>query len=309
MIVPCYNAETTLQRAVNSVVAQTYRDFAIYAVDDGSTDRTPALLSAFTDRLSFVRQKHRGPAAARNRAILMSDSRFIAFLDADDEWLPLKLERQISLLKRDPSLGLVASFCAIKSCATGQTSTFAPADIPFSGNLFRQLARRCFVFTPTIVVRRHCLEEVGMFNESLAVSEDFNLWLRIAARWKIALFPEVLAIVHKRQDSLSGTVASDDRLRNGVAALEHVRSSYSKLSFADTSALHKAIAERMYFHGSFLLSSGAKSAARRRLASVLRYQPTHWKALAKLALSLLPVRNLSHLTELGRRNTATERAE
>lgn len=289
VIVPCYNVESYLQRALDSALAQTFSDFHIYAVDDGSADSTVQILET-APRCCFVSQPHAGPAAARNRAIQMSRSPFIAFLDADDEWLPPKLERQIALLKQDPTLGLVCSLCSISEPGRERRVIPEVDNIPSSGRLFRHLVRKCFVFTPTAVVRRGCLEEVGLFNESLAVSEDFNLWLRIAARWRIAFMPEVFAITHKRPGSLSASISPEKRLRNGVAGLEHVQTVCPELSPAEARALRGALAERIYFHGSFFLSTGAKGPSRRKLVSVLKVRPTHWRALAKLGLSFLPTR-------------------
>ena len=287
VIVPCYNVEPYLQRALDSALAQTFSDFHIYAVDDGSADSTVQILET-APRCCFVSQPHAGPAAARNRAIQMSRSPFIAFLDADDEWLPQKLERQMALLKQDPTLGLVCSLCTISEPGRERRVIPEADNIPSSGRLFRHLIRKCFVFTPTVVVRRDCLEEVGLFNESLAVSEDFNLWLRIAARWRIAFMPEVLAITHKRPGSLSASISPKKRLRNGVAALEHVQAVCPELSPAEARALRGALAERIYFHGSFFLSTGAKEHSRRKLVSVLKLRPTYWRAVAKLGLSFLP---------------------
>jgi cellulose synthase/poly-beta-1,6-N-acetylglucosamine synthase-like glycosyltransferase len=288
VVVPCYNVASCVQRALDSAFAQTYKDLQVYAVDDGSTDDTMHVLQANAGRCRIVGQAHAGPGAARNRAIELSDSPFIAFLDADDEWLPEKLERQISLLREDTSLGLVCSLCAVEKVGNNAQLEFQARSTPLSGRLFTQLALNCFVFTPTVVVRRCCLEEVGLFNESLAVSEDFNLWLRIAARWKIALLPEVLAINHRRADSLSASIAAEERLRTGVAALEHVQSSCPELLPSEGRALRRALAERIYFYGSFLLATGSTGLARRKLESVLKLQPTHWRAMAKLALSFLP---------------------
>jgi glycosyltransferase involved in cell wall biosynthesis len=288
VVVPCYNVERYLQRALDSALAQTFTDFHIYAVNDNSTDRTLAVLEANAHRCSFVSQPHSGPAAARNRAIVMSQSPFIAFLDADDEWLPTKLARQIKLLKEDPTLGLVCCLSQVSEPGHETASAFAADGIPLSGKLFRHLVRSCFVFTPTVVVRRSCLLDVGLFNEALRVSEDFNLWLRIAARWRIACLPEVLAVTHKRSGSLSVAISTEERLRNGVIALEHVRASCRGLSRSEARALRAALSERVYFHGSYLLSSGAKGLSRRQLTSTLKLQPTYWKALAKLVLSFLP---------------------
>jgi hypothetical protein len=288
VIVPCHNVEQYLGRALDSVLVQTYRNFHIYAVDDGSTDGTAAVLKDYAQRCSAVRQNHAGPAAARNRAIRMSDSPFVAFLDADDEWLPAKLERQIALLKQDSSLGLVCSLCVVKEPNREKYPAFAAGTISDSGKLFQYLVRDCFAFTPTVVVRRRCLEEVGLFNESLAVSEDFNLWLRIAARWNIALLPEVLVTTHKRPGSLSVRIPAEQRLRNGVAALQHVWSTCADLSSAERDALRNTLAERIYCHGSCLLSAGDRQRGRQQLLAALKLQPAHWRALARVGLSFLP---------------------
>ena len=288
VIVPCYNVEHYVRRALDSVLAQTHQDFWIYAVNDGCTDNTMQVLETYAPRCVSISQAHAGPAAARNRAIRESVSPFIAFIDADDEWLPEKLERQISLLRRNQSLGMVCSHCLISESGSEENRHILIDDVPRSGRLFQYLVRNCFVFTPTVVVRRRCLEEIGLFNEALPVSEDFNLWLRIAARWEIAIVPEVLAVAKKRSGNLSVTTPQQERLRSGVAALEHVRSSCSRLSPVEQHALRLALAERIYFYGSYLLSTGAKTDSRKHLASALELQATHWRAFAKLALSFLP---------------------
>ena len=297
VVLPCYNAETTLQRALDSVFSQTYTDFHVYAVDDGSTDRTLQVLAANAHRCSYISQVHRGPAAARNRAIRMANSPFIAFLDADDEWLPVKLERQIALLKDQPGVALVCSFCRLGD-STNEGGRVLSHNVPGSGRLFKELIRNCFVFTPTVVVRRRCLEDVGLFRESLVVSEDFNLWLRIAARWRIVYLQESLAVVHKRHGSLSAAVSDADRLSNGIAALQDVKAKCGQLSRLEARALRQALAERFYFYGSFLMETGVKGQARRALASSLRFQTSQWRALAKLAITFLPFRLLQSLLGL-----------
>jgi glycosyltransferase involved in cell wall biosynthesis len=301
VILPCYNVEHYLARALDSVFAQTFTDFHIYAVDDGSLDGTIHVLENNAHRCSFITQRHAGAAAARNFAMGMSNSPFVAFLDADDEWLPQKLERQIALLKQDSTLGLACSGCVMNENGGERQADFVQQRLPLSGRLFRKLVKNCFVFTPTVVVRRRCLEEVGLFNESLAVCEDFNLWLRIAARWRIAFLPEVLAITHRRPESLSVSIPPEARLRTGVEALENVRARCPELSPAETTALRHALAERHYFHGSHLLSSGSKLPARRSLTSALKLRATHWRALVRLGLSFLPATSTRSLVDLNRK--------
>ena len=288
VIVPCYNVERRVRRALDSVLCQTHQDFSIYAVDDGCTDNTVQVLKTYAPRCILISQAHAGPAAARNRAIRESVSPFVAFIDADDEWLPDKLERQLAFLRQNESLGMVCSHCLISESGTEKSWDALASSVPHSGRLFQHLVRNCFAFTPAVVVRRRCLEEIGLFNEALPVSEDFNLWLRIAARWEIAVVPEVLAIVKKRPGSLSVSIPARERLHSGVLSLEHVRSSCSDLSPVEQHALRLALAERIYFYGSYLLSAGATTASRKHLASALQLQFTHWRAFAKLALSFLP---------------------
>lgn len=231
----------------------------------------------------------------------MSKSPFVAFLDADDEWLPAKLERQIALLKQDSTLGLACSGCAMNENGGERRAGFVQHILPLSGRLFQELVRNCFIFTPTVVVRRRCLEEVGLFDESLAVCEDFNLWLRIAARWRIAFVPEVLAITHQRPESLSVSIPPEERLRTGVEALENVRARCPELSPEEARALRHALANRYYFHGSHLLSSGSKLPARRGLTSALELRATHWRALVKLGLSFLPTSSSRTLVDLNKK--------
>jgi len=309
VIVPCYNVERYLQRALDSAFAQTWMNFHIYAVDDGSSDKTLQILKSNASRCSFVSQPRAGAAAARNRAIQMSDTPFVAFLDADDEWRPAKLERQVALLKQDPTLGLICSRCSVSEPGLERYAGPALPGVPSSGRLFEHLVRDCFVFTPTVVVRRTCLEEVGLFNESLAVSEDFNLWLRIAARWRICFLPEVLAITHKRPGSLSASIAPEKRLQNGVASLKDVRSRCSELTPTETSALRKALAQRIYFLGAYLLSIGAAQRSRAQFLSALELRPTHWRAMAKVGLSFLPTGICNFLVDWKRKlvNRATAR--
>jgi glycosyltransferase involved in cell wall biosynthesis len=289
VVLPCYNAASYLARALDSVLAQTDTDWGLCAVDDGSTDETANILEQYSNDVLHFRQPHAGQAAARNRGIRMSDSPYIAFLDADDYWLPNKLERQVAVLRQNPNVGLVCSDCATLKEDKLAGAYFESATVPRTGKLFERLARECFIFTPTVVVRRKCLEDVGLFNESLVVSEDFDLWLRIAARWEIAVVPEVLAVRDTRPEGLSSTTRPEIYLENGIAALESVKSACKGLSPGESRALQSAIAERYYVYGSYLLASGVRNESRTKLADALRRQPAHFRAWIKLGLSFLPI--------------------
>ena len=286
IVVPCYNAKPHILRALDSVRAQTYQNYSLYVIDDGSDDGTEAVLRGYAGRDRCVRQAHSGAAAARNLGIRISTSPYIAFLDADDAWLPAKLERQVAFLERNPSVGLVCSAC--EPGEGGASGRAFPETAPIQGRLFARLVRECFIFTPTVLVRRSCVEQAGLFNEQLAVSEDFNLWLRIAARWEIAVLPEALAVRYSRPESLSLATDPEAAQASGIAALRHVAASCSGLSGAEIRALRRAIAERTYRYGSSLLSRGDRANSRKAFSASLRASPASWKTLVKYGLSFFP---------------------
>jgi glycosyltransferase involved in cell wall biosynthesis len=288
VIIPCYNAASCLARALDSALAQTLRDSRIFVIDDGSTDQTDAVLRSYASRIVRASQPHAGQAAARNHGIRLSNSPYVAFLDADDEWLPEKLERQIEILKRDPQIGLVYSDCSTSGTGPDAGSHFARVGIQPSGRVFERFLDSCNVFTPTVIVRRECLEDVGVFNESLPVCEDFNLWLRIAAKWKVAVIPEVLAIRHRRAGSLSLTTGAVVSFDSSIASFMHVMQANPHLSQSERHALRKTIANRHYQYGAYLLKEGERTPSRRQMLQAMRYGRFDWRVMIKFGLGLLP---------------------
>ncbi len=184
VIIPAYNAATTLGRALDSVFAQTLLPVEVVVVDDGSPDRAAIeeVVRRYGEKVRLLQRKNGGPAAARNDGVRASSSPWIAFLDADDAWLPEKMQRQLEL-GRDARAGLLHG-CALLGRGP------LPARLDF-GTLWRQ-NRIC---TSMAVVRRTAFEQVGGFDEDpeLLGAEDYNLWLRIArAGWSILARPELL---------------------------------------------------------------------------------------------------------------------
>ena len=298
VVIPTYNCAPYLPRALDSVLGQTYRDCSFFAIDDGSTDDTVSVIRCYLERGIYLRQEQSGPAAARNCGIRASNSSYLAFLDADDFWLPTKLERQIELLERHPEIGLVCSNFSISGGLAPAASYFSRVRLPADGHMFAHLLRDCPVCTSTVVVRRQCLVDVGLFNESLSVAEDLNLWLRIASRWDVAIIPEVLVTKHVRNENLSTTTAIERKLSNGIAALEHVMSSCAGISSQEQCQVERVLADRYYDYGSYLLAARARQSARREFAAALRLWPMHWRATAKLGGTFLPASSFEFLVRL-----------
>jgi glycosyltransferase involved in cell wall biosynthesis len=298
VVIPTHNCAPYLARALDSVFAQTYRNLYVVVVDDGSTDNTDGVLRGYGERGIFLKQPHSGPGAARNRGIRASDGTYIAFLDADDVWLPTKLERQIELLERQPHLDLVCSDFSLRGGLAPTQSYLNGLRLHADALVFERLLRNCPVCTSTVVIRRRCLDDVGLFNESLTVSEDLNLWLRIASRCELALIPEVLVTKYARNENLSSATSLERKLSDIVTALEDLILSCPAMSQHQRSEIDTVLADRYYDYGSQLLSSRATRAGRRELAAALRYRKLHWRAMAKLGGSFLPATAFGFLVRL-----------
>jgi glycosyltransferase involved in cell wall biosynthesis len=270
------------------VFAQTYRDYCVYAIDDGSTDDTAAVLRSYRDQIISLRQEHSGQAAARNHGIRHSDSPYIAFLDADDEWLPEKLEHQVRMLRETPRVGMIYSDCFTSCNGRGEGSRFARVGTPTGGRVFEQFLKVCGVYTPTVIVRRECLLDVGLFDETLPVGEDYNLWLRIAASCEIEVIPEVLAIRHIVPGSLSLTTSREQVASNVIAVFKKLLEAGLNLTPPERRALRVALGWGHYEYGSFLLSQGESARSRVQFLKSWRCGVHDWRTVAKLGLGLLP---------------------
>jgi glycosyltransferase involved in cell wall biosynthesis len=206
VIIPTFNCGAYIAGALDSVSRQGIDRVRTIVVDDCSTDNTEAVVkSVGGDVVYFRTTVNSGPAAARNLGIEHSASRYVAFLDADDEWLPGKLHAQIDLLERDPSViavgGEMVPFSGRASSRPKQLPRVEIYD-------FRDMLMKNQLATPTVVVRREALRKVGGFCEMLRISEDYDLWLRLSRLGKVARICYPLARYRARTDGLSaGNVA------------------------------------------------------------------------------------------------------
>jgi len=198
VIIPAFNAEAYLARAIHSVLVQTFRNFELWVVDDGSTDSTMAVIESFGDQIRVLRQQNRGQAAATNRAIRESTGEFVALLDADDEWLPGRLEQTVLPMVGDEEIGLC--YCL---------ATLGYPDGREEPRLPRKPVRRRAggvywperVCVPAATLRRSVLGQVGLFDESMPHYSDHDLFLRFAECTRIHEVPEFLVRVYSRRES------------------------------------------------------------------------------------------------------------
>ncbi|MGQ0623874.1 MAG: glycosyltransferase [Sporichthyaceae bacterium] len=206
MIIPAYNAEAHVAAAIRSVLSQTYQDFEIVVVDDGSTDNTSSALADFGDAIVHVTQPNSGAAAARNTALRHASGELIALLDADDLWLPRRLERMVAYLDENPHVGFATSDAYLRHEDMPSTQTYYREVVycrRLPANQSYSIVQYNFVFTMA-VIRRRLLAEHGDFDTGLQVAEDWDLWIRfILAGEQLGLVHEPLAYYRIRSSGLT----------------------------------------------------------------------------------------------------------
>ncbi|QLA16548.1 glycosyltransferase family 2 protein [Desulfolutivibrio sulfoxidireducens] len=211
-IIPTYNRAGMVGEAVDSVLSQTFGDFELFVVDDGSTDDTAGVLARFEDpRLAVVRTRNRGVAAARNLGVGMARGRFVAFLDSDDTWLPEKLARQTAYMERT---GLAASQTQETWIRRGRRVNPRRAHLKRDGDFFQSALALCLVSPSSAMIRGEFFDRVGGFDEGLPACEDYDLWLRMLLRGPIGLVDEELTVRRGgRPDQLSARFVGLDLFR------------------------------------------------------------------------------------------------
>lgn len=223
VIVPAWNAEATIRDTIASVLGQTMPDFELLVIDDGSTDRTLAVLDGISDRrLHRMSFDNAGLAAARNRGIEHSRGEFLSFIDADDLWTPDKLEAQLAALRSRPQAGLAYSWTAFID--DDGRYLFAKEPQHFEGDVYAHLLRDCFIASGSnVLLRRRCVESVGSFDGRFPAVEDWDYWLRVAARWPFAVVRRYQILYRVSAESMSSDVraveaASTRLLERAMAA-------------------------------------------------------------------------------------------
>jgi glycosyltransferase involved in cell wall biosynthesis len=184
VVIPTFNYGRFIEEAVESVLAQTYTNFEIIVVDDGSVDDTRERLERFGGSIQYIHQTNQGMSAARNVGIERARGDLIAFLDSDDVWHPRKLEIQVPILQARPDIGLLATHLEYGAGGSWQLQD-VPASLPIRQISLEELVIGSRFGTCGVLVRKHCFEVVGTFDAQLRAAEDVEMWIRIASRFII----------------------------------------------------------------------------------------------------------------------------
>lgn len=299
VIIPVYNSASSIASAVSSALAQTYKDLEIIVVDDGSTDGTFKVLQEFGKQITLIRTENRGVAAARNTAIAVAEGEFLAFLDADDTWIPSKLHLQLELFQ-NPAVGLVYSdFVTESHDGHVRESYLATKPLAGEGAILERYLRSRFLLPSTVVLRRLCVTELGSFKEELSLSEDVEFFARVFTRWHAALVP--LALTTRREGEHNLTADKKRTTDFTILALESIRK-IPNLGKSALQALRQELGLQYWWQGYARYQEGDILPARQSLIASLRNDMRRSKDCVPLyLLSLIPkgIRNQVQ----GRRNT------
>lgn len=259
VIIPTYNRALFVKEAVDSVMGQTFKDWELVVVDDGSTDGTGALLVPYEPRLRYIRSEHRGVSAARNLGIGVTSGEWVGFLDSDDLWLPEKLERQMEVLRRHPDT--ILCYTDEIWIRNGRRVNPGRRHEKHSGWIFERCLPLCIISPSSALIRRTVFMELGGFDEDLPACEDYELWLRITSQHPVIFLGERLIVKRGgHPDQLSKIHWGLDRFR--VVALARLLQRCA-LSEAQREAVTKELRIKCA-----IIANGARKRGKEELAQL-----------------------------------------
>jgi len=247
VIIPTYNRKHTLDIALDSVLNQTITSSEIIVVDDGSTDGTSEWIDSKYPSVKLFRQKNQGVSSARNTGIKQAKGDWIALLDSDDEWLSNKLERQVQALQENSDI----LFCHTNEIwiRNGVRVNQMKKHQKYGGHIFEKCLDMCRISPSSSLIHKSILEDVGLFDEKLKVCEDYDLWLRITAKYSVLFLDEPLIIKYGgHEDQLSKVPEGIEQYR--IQSLEKILLN-GKLTYKQKSQMIQMLKKkyRIYANG------------------------------------------------------------
>lgn len=253
IILPTYNRRAFIGQAIESVLAQSFQNFELIIVDDGSTDGTTDFVKPFlSDRVQYIYQENAGRSCARNTAINIAKGEYIAFLDSDDLYLPEKLELQVKYLDENPGVGMIytSAYCID---ADGRSIDFT-YEANKSGNIYKEVAffKPVTITLPTVMVRRQVLHVVGKFDEAMSRFEDTDMWRRIAKLYEVHAIPTATCKLRTHQEN---SILGQNLSEIYEAISFYLRKVFIEDRDVDISTLRAGAAQLCFFYSKALLSS------------------------------------------------------
>ena len=290
IITPVYNGEKYLLEAIESALAQAYKNFELLIVNDGSTDNSKSIISAYLSnpKIRYFEQQNAGVAAARNLALRYANGKYIGFLDQDDLWLPDKLSTQIEFLKTNQEIAFVHSRQDYIQ-ADGTPIADYPKDwiSDLHGKCFTELFRRNRIAVLTVLLRKSVIDDIGFFNETVSRADDYELWLRICSKYPLGFQDKKLAL-YRCHD----TNASRDYIEMEQAELNALETLYKKnkeaFIFIDKNTLNNRFSKlHTEVANGFFWQKHNYSFALHHYLNALYFKPIDWKNIKQAFWCLL----------------------
>ena len=300
-IIPVFNSARTVAATIESIQAQTFRDFEVIAIDDGSSDTGPQVLASFGSAITVLRQPNRGPSAARNYGVRESSGEYLAFLDADDRWRPTMLERMVAALDTHPDASMAYCDVAVID-SEGRPLMTALAGEGRAPTVDDMLDRLRPIMPSGVVMRRAALDAAGGWPEQLTSFEDVFLWLlmreqgefvhveEVLAEWRFAHFPKPLKPPGGQEEA--------GRIFQGL-----VLARWNRSAAALVQARERAPRSILGYIGLHSLAAGDRETARRAFSCAISLDPWRMRNYLRYARTFLPAvaaRALSGRSRAGR---------
>lgn len=212
VVIPTYNRKDVVIAAIGSVVKQEYKNFELIVVDDGSADGTKECIERMFPDIMVVRQENKGVSSARNLGIENARGDYIAFLDSDDRWMPNKLLRQVEYIRKYPEYAI----CHTEEIWYRNNVRVNPMQKhqDASADLFAKSLRICIISTSSVLIKKMVFDDIGLYDNDLVACEDYDLWIRITAKYKVLFLAEKLVVKYGGSgDQLSKKYWGMDRFR------------------------------------------------------------------------------------------------
>jgi glycosyltransferase involved in cell wall biosynthesis len=320
VIVPSYNAEETIIQSINSVLRQPYKKIEIIIIDDGSEDKTGKMISeyGFNHRVRYIKQKNKGPGAARNRGIKEANGEYICFLDADDEYLENSILDRLEVFNKYPELGMVFTDNRKEIINIQENTVYRKNDLAdtrflekrasryievndgdiyiFKKDIIYELILYCFIWTGTVMTRSQVIKDVGLFDENLRIAEDHDLWLRIAKNHAIGYRDKNTAIYRFHEKNITKNVPL--YIDSSIAVRKKYLDKKYNLPEDIKERLKKQLARYHFNKGYYYFNTGELSAFRKEIKKSIHYDEGKIKYFIYFIITLMPANAIKKLRHL-----------
>jgi glycosyltransferase involved in cell wall biosynthesis len=302
VIIPTFNRATFVTKAIDSVLQQTVSSYEVIVVDDGSTDSTAEVLTAYKDKITLLKQANRGVGAARNRGLESAIGEWVAFLDSDDEWKPQYLASQLEVIRAHPDI-----ICAVTNAASidkngvahlhfrdSVLGLFRTSSVITLSRPFATVISHPHWYVQSLVARRDTLFRSGLFNVALSIGEDLDVIARLSLEGSFAFNRNILVEIHRRFERISSLASR--REQDGLSASHQFQvvldnlARDSRLTTSERRELARMRSANERWQGNLLLIAGKVSDAREHYRRGLTIRPSI-RSIGRYSLSFLPHRS------------------